>query len=89
MTDKTKITLRTDSQGCITMEELAKATSSLRIQHQASGNLVLEPCVEIPERDHWLYNDPKAMCDGGTVLAVHSEVFHIEGFFAPCPDDTG
>lgn len=34
--------------------------SSFRI-YRDGGKIVLEPVVEVPEKDHWIYKDPKAL----------------------------
>jgi len=33
--------------------------SSFRI-YREGGKIVLEPVFEVPEKDHWIYKDPKA-----------------------------
>ena len=34
--------------------------SSFRI-YRDHGKIVLEPVVQVPEKDHWIYKDPKAL----------------------------
>ena len=56
----TKI-LHPDAKGRITLGALAKGISSYRMTKDQQGRLILEPFVEIPERERWLYNNPEAM----------------------------
>lgn len=34
--------------------------SSFRM-YREGGKIVLEPIAEVPEKDHWIYKDPKAL----------------------------
>lgn len=34
--------------------------SSFRI-YRDGGKIILEPVVEVPEKDHWIYKNPKAL----------------------------
>lgn len=34
--------------------------SSFRM-YREGGKIVLEPVVQVPEKDHWIYKDPKAL----------------------------
>ena len=56
----TKI-LHPDAKGRITLGALAKGISSYRMTKDQQGRLILEPFVEIPERERWLYNNPEAL----------------------------
>jgi hypothetical protein len=53
--------LRPDSKGRITLGKLAEGVSSYRARRQAGGKIVLEPFVEIPADERWLYENPKAL----------------------------
>jgi hypothetical protein len=55
------IMLRPDAKGRIALGKLAKGVSSYRLQQESNGRLVLEPYVEIPERERWLYRNPAAL----------------------------
>jgi hypothetical protein len=60
MTD-TPLTLRPDSKGRITLGKLAEGISSFRVHKESSGKIIMEPFVEIPERERWLYENPEAL----------------------------
>jgi hypothetical protein len=53
--------LRPDSKGRITLGRLAEGVSSYRARRQKDGKIVLEPFVEIPEAERWLYENPQAL----------------------------
>jgi hypothetical protein len=53
--------LRPDSKGRITLGKLAEGVSSYRARRQADGKIVLEPFVEIPADERWLYENRKAL----------------------------
>lgn len=35
--------------------------SSFRVIRQDDGKIILDPLVEIPARDHWIYKNPEAL----------------------------
>lgn len=35
--------------------------SSFRVSRQADGKIVLDPLIEIPAREHWIYKNPEAL----------------------------
>lgn len=53
--------LRPDAKGRITLGKLAEGVSSYRARRQEDGTIVLEPFVEIPADERWLYQDKKAL----------------------------
>lgn len=61
MADTSDITVRPDSKGRIALGAFAKGVSSFRVHKEESGRVVLEPFVEIPERERWLYKNPEAL----------------------------
>jgi hypothetical protein len=61
MSNSSVVTLRPDSKGRIALGKLAKGVSSYRLHQEPDGKLVLEPYVEIPERERWLYKNPTAL----------------------------
>ena len=50
--------LRPDAKGRITLGKLAEGVSSYRARRQKDGKIVLEPFVEIPAEERWLYENP-------------------------------
>ena len=56
-----EITVRPDAKGRITLGKLAKGISSYRIHSEEGGKIVLEPFVEIPAREHWIFQNPQAL----------------------------
>ncbi len=61
MADSESITVRLDSKGRISLGTLAEGVSSFRAHLEAGGKIVLEPFVEIPAREVWLYKNPTTM----------------------------
>ena len=59
--DKGVYRLRPDSKGRITLGRLAEGVSSYRARRQGDGKIVLEPFVEIPAGEEWLYANEKAL----------------------------
>ncbi len=53
--------LHPDAKGRVTLGAIAKGISSYRMTQDGQGRLVLEPFVEIPERERWLYNNREAL----------------------------
>jgi hypothetical protein len=60
MSTKEKI-LRPDSKGRITLGGLAKNISGFKVIEESNGRIVLEPQVEIPAEEAWLYKNPEAL----------------------------
>ena len=57
-----KITqVRPDSKGRIALGEFAKGVSSFIVLQGSDGSLHLEPQVEIPAREKWLFNNKSAL----------------------------
>ena len=54
-------TLHPDAKGRITLGALAKGVSSFRASRDADGRIVLEPYVEIPAREQWLFKNKTAL----------------------------
>ena len=53
--------VRPDSKGRVTLGKLAQGVSSFRVAVQPSGKIVLEPFVELPARERWLFENPEAL----------------------------
>jgi hypothetical protein len=88
MTDSSDITVRPDSKGRIALGALAKGISSFRVHKEENGKLVLEPFVEIPERERWLYKNPVAlaMVEQGLRESAEGKTVRM-GSFAQYLDD--
>jgi hypothetical protein len=50
--------LRPDSKGRITLGKLADGVSSYRARRQKDGKILLEPFIEIPAEERWVYENP-------------------------------
>jgi hypothetical protein len=61
MTKSAEITVRPDAKGRITLGRIAKGISSFRVHQEEGGRIVLEPFVEIPAREHWIFKNPEAL----------------------------
>ena len=53
--------LHPDSKGRITLGKLAKGVSSFHVKQQNDGKLILEPYIEIPQREQWLFHNKEAL----------------------------
>ena len=53
--------LRPDAKGRITLGKLADGVSSYRARLQKDGKIVLEPFVEIPAEERWLWENKGAL----------------------------
>ena len=53
--------LRPDSKGRVTLGKLAEGVSSYHARRQPDGKIVLEPFVEIPAEEAWLWKNPDAL----------------------------
>lgn len=47
--------------GSFLSKEEKEHLSSFRISRQADGKIILDPLVEIPASDHWIYKNPEAL----------------------------
>jgi hypothetical protein len=88
MADTSDITVRPDSKGRIALGAFAKGISSFRVHKEENGKLVLEPFVEIPERERWLYKNPVAlaMVEQGLRESAEGKTVRM-GSFAQYADD--
>ncbi len=55
--------LRPDSKGRITLGVLAEGVSGFSITRDKQHRIILEPYVEIPAREKWLFENEKALRD--------------------------
>lgn len=54
-------TVRPDSKGRITLGSLAEGASSFKAYKDPKGRIILEPQVEVPAAESWLWQNPVAM----------------------------
>ena len=54
-------TVHPDAKGRIALGHLAKGISSFQITHDKDGRIILEPFVEIPAREQWLFKNKVAL----------------------------
>ncbi len=54
-------TLRPDSKGRITLGNLAKGVSGFKMTVDKQQHIILEPLVEIPAREKWLFDNQTAL----------------------------
>ena len=54
-------TLRPDNKGRITLGSLAAGASSFKAYTDPKGRIILEPQVEVPAAEAWLWQNPVAM----------------------------
>lgn len=54
------IIVRPDAKGRITLGKLASGISSFEVKKKG-GSIILEPRVEIPAREKWLFENKNAM----------------------------
>lgn len=54
-------TLRPDSKGRITLGNLVGGASCFRAHRDKKGRIILEPLVEVPALEAWLWKNPAAM----------------------------
>lgn len=86
MTEARK-TVRPDSKGRITLGSLAGA-SCFKAYRDKQGRIVLEPQVEVPAIEAWLWQNPVAMKAVQKGLRDSAEGRLVErGSFAPYADE--
>lgn len=52
--------IQPDSQGKLTLEQVARA-KSYRVMVNDAGQILLDPVLSIPEREAWLWQNPEAL----------------------------
>ena len=58
-----KVTMDAKQRVCLTRalsKEERENFSSFRM-YREGGKIILEPVAEVPEKDHWIYKNPKAL----------------------------
>ena len=53
--------VRPDSKGRVTLSKLAEGVSSFYVSKDEEGRLLLEPMIEIPAREKWLFDKKDAL----------------------------
>ncbi len=53
--------LRPDAKGRINLGEVARNISSYRVTVETNGQILLEPYVEIPLSDKWIFEDKELL----------------------------
>ena len=53
--------VRPDAKGRITLGKLAEGVSSYRVKRQKDGKIILEPFMEIPAEERWLWDNKEAL----------------------------
>lgn len=53
--------VRPDSKGRVTLSKLTDGISSFNVSKDEDGRILLEPMVEIPAREKWLFENPEAL----------------------------
>lgn len=61
--------VRPDSKGRVTLSKLADGVSSFKVSRDSEGRLLLEPLVEIPAREKWIYDNPEVLASVHNGLA--------------------
>ncbi len=54
-------TVRPDSKGRITLGKLTKEFSGYTLKESADGTILLEPLIEMPAREAWLFQNKEAL----------------------------
>lgn len=88
---KARKILRPDSKGRLSFGSILNGISSVRVQVEDDGRILLEPFVEIPEREAWLYDNPDALKRVRTgLLNVAEGALQYQGTFTKetTKDDT-
>ena len=80
--------VRPDSKGRISLGKLAEGVSSFTITERPNGVVLLEPMVEIPAREKWLFENKQALASvqRGLDQSAKGEV-RTRGSFAKYADD--
>ena len=82
-------TLRPDSKGRITLGSLAGGASSFKAHKDGKGRIILEPQVEVPAAEAWLWRNQAAMkaVQRGLRDAAEGKLVH-RGSFVRHTDET-
>jgi hypothetical protein len=61
MSTKRLKTVRPDAKGRITLGRVAEGVSSYSVSYDKNNRIILEPMVEIPANEKWLFNNKSAL----------------------------
>lgn len=80
--------LRPDSKGRITLGSITKGVSGYAVHKKPNGIIVLEPFVEIPAKEQWLFENTSALkkLKSGLIQAKNKELID-KGSFSEFSDD--
>ena len=82
------VQVRPDAKGRITLGKLAEGVSSFTVSEQPGGGLLLEPMVEIPAREKWLFENKAALSSVKRGLAQSAKgELRSRGTFAKFADE--
>lgn len=75
--------------GSFLSQEEREQLSSFRVTRQEDGKIVLDPLVEIPARDHWIYKNPEALSSlmRGIEDAKNGRIVDVDIDFSQFIDD--
>ncbi len=87
---KKSVQLRPDSKGRIALGRFAEGVSSFCVTEQSNGAVLLEPMVEIPAREKWLFGNKTAFASvkRGLIDSAKGEV-KARGSFAKYAAESG
>ena len=88
MTAKAFKTVRPDAKGRITLGSLASGVSSYRITKDKNQRIILEPLIEVPAKEKWLFDNKAAsnQVKQGLQDSAHKRI-KSRGSFAKYVDD--
>jgi hypothetical protein len=91
LTSESRKTLRPDSKGRITLGALSCGASSFKAYRDDLGRIILEPQVEVPAAEAWLWRNPAAMksVQQGLADASEDKVIGRGGFTQYAQEDDG
>ena len=74
--------VRPDAKGRVTLSKLAEGVSSFNVSKDKDGRLLLEPMVEIPAKEKWLFENKEALSSvhRGLLDAKHGRVQSLGSF---------
>ena len=82
-------TVRPDSKGRITLGKLTKEFSGYTLKESVDGTILLEPLVELPAREAWLFKNKEALAsvEKGLKESVAGKTKSLGSFAKHLEDD--